>query len=406
MPENAPAAKCITRPEKCTGCGLCANVCPKDAIELVRNADGFLSPKVDETRCINCGLCVRRCIALEEGPDPEDDTSKVEAYGAWNRDEEAHLQSSSGGVFTALARQVMAEGGCVFGVVWQDKLNPVYAKAETEEELRPMRGSKYVQALPLSVYREVKAELKTGRKVLFSGTPCAVYALKRFLGKEPDNLYTVDIVCHGSPSHLILEKYISEAEARTGKTVSHVSFRDKPQGWRHFHVTLHYTDGSAESHVLKTDDYMCLFLSDLALNEACYSCPYAHLPRQGDLCLGDYWGVWRHHRDWPLDKGITGLLVGTEKGKRLLEASAGRLELREELFIRLYLAQPFVYTKVDKELPDERAEVLDALRRQSLGEVRWRYVDSEPFGSRRLHKKHPLCRLRRRLRELFGIKES
>lgn len=400
------ASACITRPENCTGCGLCANVCPKGAIEMVWNEDGFLSPKVDVASCINCGLCVRRCIALEERPVYEDDITKVESYGAWNRDAENHLQSSSGGVFMALGRHILSQGGCVFGVVWQDKLTPVYAKAETEAELIPMRGSKYAQALPLSVYRGVKAELKSGRKVLFSGTPCAVHALRRFIGKEDVNLYTMDIVCHGTPSHLILEKFISETETRTGRTVEHVSFRDKPEGWRNFHVTRHYTDGSSESCAQKKDDYMCLFLCDLALNRACYNCAYAHLPRRGDLSLGDYWGVWRHHRDWPVKKGISSLLVNTEKGKRLLQGAEAELVLKEEPFEQIYKGQDVVYIKPPKQIPEERAVMLETLKQSSLGDIRWKYMDSETFGPWLLHKKHPLCRFRRFLKKLFGIKQS
>lgn len=413
MPDPLSSAKCITRPENCTGCGLCANVCPKDAIEMVRNEDGFLSPQVNGEKCINCGLCVRRCIALEERPAAEDDISKVLSYGAWNRDAETHLQSSSGGVFSALAHQVLAQGGCVFGVVWRDKLNPVYAKAETEEELLPMRGSKYTQALPLSVYREVAAEVKKGRMVLFSGTPCAVHALHRFIGKEAENLLTMDIICHGTPSHLILEKYIREAEERTGKTVGHVSFRDKPEGWRRFHVTRHFEDGSTESHPLDRDDYMRLFLCDMALNHACYNCPYAHLPRCGDFSLGDYWCVENYHPDWPLDKGVSSLLVNTEKGRRLLESGCSELVLNEEPFEQILAGQRVVYVRPHKEIPEQRPAVLDALRHEPLGAIRRRFIECEQVGPWLLHKKHPLCRFKRflnrtgrSLHRLFGKRES
>ena len=217
--------KYITAPTNCTGCALCANVCSRDAIRMEWSAEGFLIPKVNTESCINCGLCAKQCIALEEKPAYTDDIESVASWGGWNKNEATHLQSSSGGIFTALAERALMDGGCVFGVVWQDKYTAVFSKAETIEGLVRMRGSKYTPAIPGKVYQEVLAELKTGRQVLFSGTPCQVHALKKYLRKPFDNLLTIDIVCHGAPSHLLLEKYVQETEARTGKIIDHVSFR-------------------------------------------------------------------------------------------------------------------------------------------------------------------------------------
>ena len=202
----------ITPPENCTGCGLCANVCSKNAIHMVWSKDGFLIPQVDAEACINCGLCVKQCIALEENPKFTDDIDNVVSYGGWNNNTEIHLKSSSGGIFTALAEHVIEQGGIVFGVVWKDKYTAIFDKTDSLEGLSRMRGSKYTQAIPGIVYKNVLAELKTGRQVLFSGTPCQVHALHKYLRKPFDNLLTIDIVCHGVPSHLILEKYIAENE--------------------------------------------------------------------------------------------------------------------------------------------------------------------------------------------------
>ena len=149
-------AKHITPPQSCTGCGLCANVCSKDAIRMAWSNEGFLVPQVDTTACINCGLCVKQCIALEERAGYTDDINSVIAYGGWHKNAGVHLNSSSGGIFTALAEQVILKGGVVFGVVWKDKLTAVFDKAETVEELSRMRGSKYTPAVPGGVYRDVK----------------------------------------------------------------------------------------------------------------------------------------------------------------------------------------------------------------------------------------------------------
>lgn len=356
------------------------------------NDEGFLVPHVDLSSCVNCGLCVKQCIALEEKPTYTDDIDSVISYGGWSKDEDIHQKSSSGGIFSALARKAINEGGCVFGVVWQDKLTAVFSKAETHEQLFPMRGSKYTQAVPDYVYRDVKTELKRGRLVLFSGTPCQVHALKKYLGKPYDNLLTVDIVCHGTPSHLILEKYIKEEESRTGKTIDHISFRDKPEGWERFHVTRHYTDGSHTSEVYTSDIYMNMFLCDKALNRVCYNCPYAHIPRQGDITLGDYWGVERHHSDWPTEHGISAILSNTSKGNDHLQSLSNSIDMRLEVSRNICSAQPAVFVRPKKNIPRDRDLIFSKLRTWTLEELRKKIVNTTSIGPFRLQTKGYLYR--------------
>lgn len=353
----------ITPPPNCTGCGLCANVCSKNAIRMVWSKDGFLVPQVDVSACVNCGLCAQQCIAKEAPPLYTDDIESVVAYGGWHRNEDIHLQSSSGGLFSALATQVINQGGVVFGVVWKDKTTAIFDKAETPEELVRMRGSKYTPAIPGSVYRDCRSELKKGRQVLFSGTPCQVHALKKYLGKEYSNLLTVDIVCHGMPSHLLLEQYIREKEQGAGKSIKYVSFREKPEGWINYHVACYYEDGSRSTTSLREDLYMKIFLSDKALNHACYNCPYAHIPRQGDITLGDYWNVEKRHSDWPIEQGVSAILANTPKGKTTLEAlSDSILNLKPEPFSNIYKGQGVVYIRPQRAIPKDRTLILEALR--------------------------------------------
>ena len=359
----------ITAPQDCTGCGLCANVCSQNAIQMVWSKDGFLIPKVNNDACVNCGLCVKQCIALEEKGAYSDDLTSIVAYGGWNKNEDTHLKSSSGGIFSALATKVITQGGIVFGVVWKDKLTAVFDKAETTEELALMRGSKYTPAIPNDVYRNVKQELKSNRPVLFSGTPCQVHALKKYLGKDYDNLLTIDIVCHGVPSHLLLEKYIAEAEKNEGKKAKYISFRDKPEGWKNYHVAIHYDDNSTSSVSLQNDIYMKLFLSDQALNYACYNCPYAHIPRQGDITLGDFWGVENHHSDWPIDKGISAVMAYTVKGKNSLQDISSSAFLKEEPFQNIYSGQSVVYIRPHRQIPADRALVLEKLTKCPLKRI-------------------------------------
>lgn len=382
MSNTTPAlsAKYIDAPQNCTGCALCANVCSQGAISMVWNAEGFLIPQVNTNACINCGLCAKQCIALEAKPAYTDDIQSVLAWGGWHKNEKIHLQSSSGGIFTALAEETLMAGGCVFGVVWQDKYTAVFSKAETLVELNRMRGSKYTPAMPGKVYQAVRLELNTGRRVLFSGTPCQVHALKKYLRKSYDNLLTIDIVCHGVPSHIILEKYVQEAEARTGKTIDHISFRDKPEGWLLYHVTCHYNDGSTTSVPLDKDLYMRLFLCDKALNLVCYNCPYAHIPRQGDITLGDYWGVQKNHPDWPIDRGISVVLANTARGHQCLQQVSDKVTLCEEPFDKIYSGQPVVYVRPEKQVPKERDLLLAKLPFWSSEKLLQKLVNSVRLG--------------------------
>ncbi len=391
--------KHIVAPETCTGCGLCANVCPRDAITMEWSDAGFLVPKVNAERCIECGLCTRHCIATDKAPDDEANPQEQESYAAWNKNTALRMQSSSGGVFSALAEYVISQGGCVFGVAWKDVSTAAFMKAETVEQLAALRGSKYTQALPSFVYREVREELRH-RPVLFCGTPCQVHALKSFLGKPHERLLTMDIVCHGVPSRLLLEAYVAEAERTAGRRLERITFRDKSEGWLNYHVRRTYCDGSHEVGIFLQDVYMRLFLSDVALNRSCYNCPCARLPRPGDVSIGDYWGVQRHHEDWPIAQGISSVLVNTDAGRRALSGLAEKLELHKEPFARILAGQPHSYRSSGHPISRMREKVLQAAaaKRVSLRKM-WGWLQFWQIGPLRISKNaHWVSSLRRLVR--------
>lgn len=371
----------IIAPPDCTGCSLCANVCGHDAIAMVWSQEGFLLPQVNEDACISCGVCVKKCPVLQPVPAHQDELKdSVPTYGAWNRDRAVHLASSSGGVFTALAEWTIAEGGCVFGVVWRDKVTAVFTKAETMEEVAPMRGSKYIMADPRGAFRAVRAELRKGRRVLFVGTPCQVHALKVFLVRPYDGLLTVDIICHGVPSRLLWQKYIRETEFRMGGKVSYVSFRDKDESWRRYNLTIHFEDETKETCFYGDNIFMSLFLSDVALNRCCYSCRYSKLPRQGDVTVGDFWGVQNYHPDWPVREGIAALLVNTPVGEAAMKAVRTEIELREVPFSEVCAGQDLLHDKGAGRVHPNRAALMSSLGKMSLQAIKERYVGTVLIG--------------------------
>lgn len=292
--------------------------------------EGFLYPQVDVTRCIDCGKCEKVCPELVEAGEGK----ATGVYAAKNPDDEVRRASSSGGIFTLLAKYVLAENGVVFGARFDKDWNVVHDYTESKEGLGAFRGSKYVQSRTGETFKQAERFLKAGRKVLFSGTPCQIMGLKRYLRREYDNLLTVDFVCHGVPSPLVWRKYIEETLVRQDEkiqfrpTLNHlfsdempliegISFRDKCLGWEKFSfaLTLSKVTTAGEkntvslSSIFYDNAYMQAFLANLTLRPSCYACP-AKCGRSGsDVTLGDFWGIGKIAPELDDDRGCSLLII-------------------------------------------------------------------------------------------------
>lgn len=316
----------LTKKANCCGCGACAQSCPKNCISMEPDSEGFLYPKVDEKQCVNCGLCEKVCpILLKQRPDP----IKVEAYAAYTTNNELREKSSSGGIFSLLAQEILNRGGTVAGAAFDADFSVRHILVETDAELDRLRGSKYVQSRMEDTYVQIRDLLKQGRPVLFTGVACQIAGLKAFLGREYENLYTVDVLCHGVPSPKVWAHYRREQAQIHGTTLEEVSFRDKRKGWRHYSMALNFAEGVEYCRPGAEDTYLRVFLRDLCLRPSCHSCRFKDFPRLSDLTIGDAWGIERHMPDLDDDHGTSVVLVNSEKGMGLWNAVADNAVSRQ-----------------------------------------------------------------------------
>ena len=298
----------ICKEEKCTGCFACMNVCPKNAIICETNQYGKTVPVIQSDKCIECGMCVRIC---PENTSPEKNYP-LKCYAAWSRDEQERKYCSSGGVANEFSRYTVEQGGIVYGAVFGDGLELVHTACGTLAQTERLKGSKYVQSYVGTVYRDLKTQLREGKKVLFVGTPCQIAGVRRYLGKDYDNLILVDLICHGTPPMEYLKDYVNSI---TKKKITDVSFRGK-RNWR---LTLYDGNKSVYSRRNKQDSYFTAFLKSLIYRDNCYQCQYAAPERCSDITIGDFWGLDRSSLQVPYGGRISVVLVNTKNGEKMWE---------------------------------------------------------------------------------------
>lgn len=282
---------------------------------MVTNMDGFLYPEVDSAACTECKLCEKVCPALNDGTNA---TGPLLAYAAKSLDYETRISSSSGGIFTELSKRIISiDKGIVFGARYSADWSVMHNYADNLEGIECFRGSKYVQSDINDCFRLAERFLKEGKRVLFSGTPCQIKALKLFLSRDYDNLTTVDVVCHGAPSPLVWQQYLSEFK----DDISNINFRDKTKGWKQFCLRISGKNGKNISvKSLDKDPFMFLFLKDLCLRPSCYDCPAKGGDKHSgsDITLGDFWGIQTVMPEMDDDKGTSLVIANTSRGVALL----------------------------------------------------------------------------------------
>ncbi len=357
----------------CTGCTACASGCPKDAIAMERDKEGFLYPVVDGTACVRCGHCTQVCPLLRQRePKP-----LPAVFAAWNRDDNIRKDSTSGGVFSVLADYVLEGGGVVYGAALDGKQHLRHVACFRKEDLWRLRGAKYVQSDLGTTFREVRDALKS-RTVLFSGTPCQVDGLYRFLGGRPENLITCDLVCHGVPSPGVWEDMARSIEQKKGKGLQAVRFRNKVTGWKDSHFTTVFDDGAVDSAPLFRTEYGRAFGRALFLRPSCHCCTYTNMNRPGDFTLGDFWGLRPDELPEQQEKGVSLLMVNTAHGSHLFD----QLPLSRQAFPaeRAIAGNPRLASPIPR--PADRAAFFAAYALEPFDQVRKRFCKLPPLPVR------------------------
>lgn len=320
-----PLPKICGLGEACCGCAACAAACPVPCIQMGPDTVGFLHPQVDGGACVRCGSCDRACPALNSCGGDE----VLDVWWARANDGRLLEQSSSGGVFGLLARDVIARGGTVYGAAYEDGCTAVcHRRADSEGSLWPLMRSKYVQSsIGRDVYRTVEADLKAGRQVLFAGTACQVSGLGGYLRTRrvpTDGLLRVDVVCHGVPAPRLWRDWVLYRQGRAGTPLRSVNQRSKATGWETYSAEYRYSGAKVESWASPGDWYMRAFLANASLRGSCLACP-AKRSCASDLTLGDFWGVRERHPEAYDDRGVSAVIANTEKGVAAIEALGASL---------------------------------------------------------------------------------
>lgn len=313
----------------CTGCTACKAICPVDAIEMKYNEQGFLYPNVDETKCVHCGAC-NLIVKKLNAPANTDSLKKVPKhyYAVRLCDKNERMQSQSGGLFYALALAVVQNNGLVCGCAFQENFHVGHIIASNVEELQKLRGSKYVQSDLMDCFRQIKDCLNAGKEVLFSGTPCQCAGINTYLeqkGVPRDKFYSCDLICHGTPSPIVFEKFIELMEEKYNSKIKYLNLRDKAIASWHEPVERIIF---ANDKVYQGKLYGEIFYSNLAQRKSCHNCKYTILIRPSDITIGDCWGIEKTlPESWNDETGISVALIQNSKGERLFERARQYLDL-------------------------------------------------------------------------------
>lgn len=321
----------ICSKDLCTGCGACANICSHLAISMLENSLGYIYPSIDTEKCVDCRLCVDTC-PVNHPILPKD---PLHAYAVYSQNKNDRDTSTSGGASSVMISHILLEGGVIYGSVQNSCADIKCERIDQLEDAYRVKGSKYVHSPLGNNLRKAKKDLRAGKKVLFTGTPCQIAGLKAFVGKEYDNLYTIDLVCHGVPSHQLLKDNInfilSQLKNKVDLSILKVCFREKDTERRELNYcfVMKKNEEIFYKKVFPKDYYISGFMSGLFLRRNCFSCPYATKSRISDITIADFWGCKSVLPNMNEKLGVSLVLINSNKGLDLFNESKSKLVYEE-----------------------------------------------------------------------------
>ena len=366
----------------CCGCRACEQKCHKNAITMIKNEEGFIYPEIDMGLCVNCGACEKVCPQMT----PPNKKEPISIYAIQHGDTDILKDSSSGGAFRLLADEVIEQGGCVAGCVWNDELHPIFKIADSKEELLPMQGSKYLSSDTLNVYEQIKSRLTAGQLVLFTGAPCQCAGLVNYLGKSYENLLTAEFLCHGMPSQQIFDTYISHLvkkyRIKNGKNdIKAYQFRDKKKrGWG---IVSSCTFKIGKRTKIKytvesTDSYVYGFLSGYFNRYSCYSCKFRGEKRFTDFTFCDFWGVEKFHPEIDKTVGVSALSINTPKADYFKEKILHKAKWIKTDAVGVSKCNPSLLDESVESIPKQRLTIYSLLKQKG-----WKFVARKKLRPRR-----------------------
>ena len=323
----------LTNKTDCCGCDACGDVCAHGAITFKTDIEGFRYPEVDPQRCTDCGLCERVCPVINIKELKKNDApTPLHTLAAINRDMTVRWDSTSGGAFSALADNILREGGYVGGAVYDDNFLVRQIVSDQPADLPRLRSSKYLQSNAEGFYRAVRGAVKTGKPVLVCGTPCQMAALRRFLGRDHDNLIIIDFICRGVNSPKVYRAYLDSLEKRYGSKVVYVKAKNKELGWRNLTRKVTFANGRSYYGIHMQDDFRRGYHTNVFCRPSCYDCRFKGFPRMADITIGDFWGIEKIDKNLDNNVGTSMILLNSHKGEAYFEKVKDRLEYRETPF--------------------------------------------------------------------------
>lgn len=316
-------------PFNCTGCHACASICPKNCIQMQETGEGFPFPVIDTAKCIQCSRCEKVCPVLQTLKGDQ----HTLAFAVKSKNSAEREISTSGGVFPLLAEWTLNKGGIVFGAAYDEDFAVRHVAVADRKMLCLLQGAKYTQSVIGTSFREAEKELKSGRQVLFSGTPCQCAGLKSYLGKEYDNLLLVDLICHGVPSPKVWQDYIDyrSLKENDGKRPVKINMRSKSSGWSRYGYSTEFDYGNGKvTRIHNSQDlFMKAFVGNICLRSSCSDCKAKGVERCTDVTLGDYWGIWNQHPEFDDNKGTSVVFVHSQKGRMIMEQLQDEMDCLE-----------------------------------------------------------------------------